>query len=607
MSVVGAGVALAIRGQVNAAAEVGRFAQVANTNVEQFQRMAAGARTVGIEQEKLSDILKDVNDRVGDFLQTGGGPMADFFESIAPQIGVTADMFRDISGADALQLYVSSLEAANLSQAEMTFYLEAMASDTTALIPLLANGGAGMQRLGDAAAAAGGIMSSETVAAAREFQQQLSQLGAVMTGIVRQIMAALLPVLTQITELASSAALSFAELSPRMQTFSAAVAGITIVAGPALIAMGAIIRALGLIKIALIAATGPWGVLAGLVIAAAGYFLLFRDNAEPAQTAAEETALAMEALNTAMGTFHTSAGPATAQAAVNAANGLRLQAASARDAAASTLALIEAQNAEAEQRLADGGGVMPFGTALGESNRLAAQVELDRARASLFEAEAAANRSIQEVTSTMATATTATGELANTTHELSVSLNTVGGAAGGAADAVEDVTNATEDANSRLSNAAQTLTGLFMAATRGAASARQALGQLLSRMAEALANRAFMALLGGGKIGGSGLGGFLTRLLSFSGGGYTGNGSRTGGLDGQGGFLAMMHPQETVTDHRSGPAGAMSVSIGFDASAGGFTAYVKDQAGKVLASARPQIVSDAVGATYAAAREVPIG
>jgi hypothetical protein len=47
-----------------------------------------------------------------------------------------------------------------------------------------------------------------------------------------------------------------------------------------------------------------------------------------------------------------------------------------------------------------------------------------------------------------------------------------------------------------------------------------------------------------------------TGVPSFDGGGYTGNGSRTGGLDGQGGFLSMMHPQETVTDHTRGSANA---------------------------------------------------
>lgn len=47
---------------------------------------------------------------------------------------------------------------------------------------------------------------------------------------------------------------------------------------------------------------------------------------------------------------------------------------------------------------------------------------------------------------------------------------------------------------------------------------------------------------------------------SFDGGGYTGNGSRTGGLDGKGGFWAMMHPQETVIDHTK--SGGKGVSFG---------------------------------------------
>lgn len=55
------------------------------------------------------------------------------------------------------------------------------------------------------------------------------------------------------------------------------------------------------------------------------------------------------------------------------------------------------------------------------------------------------------------------------------------------------------------------------------------------------------------------LGNFLTgalgNLLSFDGGGSTGGGARTGGLDGRGGFLAMLHPQESVIDHTRGQAG----------------------------------------------------
>ena len=41
---------------------------------------------------------------------------------------------------------------------------------------------------------------------------------------------------------------------------------------------------------------------------------------------------------------------------------------------------------------------------------------------------------------------------------------------------------------------------------------------------------------------------------NFEGGGYTGSGARVGGLDGRGGFMAMVHPNETIIDHTKGQA-----------------------------------------------------
>src|SRR5690606_448282 len=129
----------------------------------EFQRWAAGSKRVGIEQDKLADILKDVNDRVGDFMETGGGPMKDFFEQVAPKVGVTAQQFKNLSGPQALQLYVDTLQKAGLNQQQMTFYLEAMASDATALIPLLQDGGKAMNAYGDAAERSGAILSDAAI------------------------------------------------------------------------------------------------------------------------------------------------------------------------------------------------------------------------------------------------------------------------------------------------------------------------------------------------------------------------------------------------------------------------------------------------------------
>jgi len=114
-------------------------ARLANATTDEFQKMAAGARGLGVENDQLSDILKDMNDRVGDFMTTGAGPMVDFFEKVAPKVGVTIDQFKELSGPQALGLYMSSLEKANLTQSEMTFHMEAMASDLTKLQPLFNN------------------------------------------------------------------------------------------------------------------------------------------------------------------------------------------------------------------------------------------------------------------------------------------------------------------------------------------------------------------------------------------------------------------------------------------------------------------------------------
>jgi hypothetical protein len=52
-----------------------------------------------------------------------------------------------------------------------------------------------------------------------------------------------------------------------------------------------------------------------------------------------------------------------------------------------------------------------------------------------------------------------------------------------------------------------------------------------------------------------------TPAPSFAGGGFTGSGARAGGVDGRGGFPAILHPNETVIDHtRGGGAGGVVVN-----------------------------------------------
>jgi hypothetical protein len=173
MAAIAAGVLKAASEAAAAGKEIQNLANVAGTSTTEFQRLAIASASVGIEQQKLSDIFKDVNDKFGDYMATGAGPLADFFENIAPAIGVTAEQFAKLSGPEALQLYVTSLERAGLSQQQMTFYMEALASDTTALVPLLQDGGRAMRELGDEAESAGRILSQDMIDAAVELDREL--------------------------------------------------------------------------------------------------------------------------------------------------------------------------------------------------------------------------------------------------------------------------------------------------------------------------------------------------------------------------------------------------------------------------------------------------
>jgi len=56
---------------------------------------------------------------------------------------------------------------------------------------------------------------------------------------------------------------------------------------------------------------------------------------------------------------------------------------------------------------------------------------------------------------------------------------------------------------------------------------------------------------------------------SFAGGGYTGRGSRSGGVDGKGGFPAILHPNETVIDHHQGQSmGGSPINVTLNISTG---------------------------------------
>lgn len=188
-------------------AELERFAYLAQTSVAEFQKMSVGAKMMGIEADKLSDIMKDWNERFGDFLTAGSGPLVDFMEQVAVKTEKGADgamklakELSKLSGPESMGLFVKKMEEANLSQDQMSFLMESMASDSTLLLPLLKNNAEGMRLWGEAAERAGIIMDEKTLKASRELQVQTQMLDMQYDGLKKQLLSAVIPALVDVSE-----------------------------------------------------------------------------------------------------------------------------------------------------------------------------------------------------------------------------------------------------------------------------------------------------------------------------------------------------------------------------------------------------------------------
>lgn len=202
----GIGSALAVDGLVNftrnaisTASEVQKMSDMLGESVEDFQYFAKGAQTAGLSLEQFGMMGKDALDRLGE-ARRGEGEMMDFFEKVAPKIGVTIDMFKDLSGPEVIQAYYDGLEKANLSHAETITYMEQIVNDGSLLIPLLKDGGAGFKKWGEEAKNAGAIMSKDMVDNLGKAKENLYTLELQFQGFQAMLINSVTPAVTAIAQ-----------------------------------------------------------------------------------------------------------------------------------------------------------------------------------------------------------------------------------------------------------------------------------------------------------------------------------------------------------------------------------------------------------------------
>lgn len=189
-------VAVATAAAVKEASAFAQELQIASNrtgdSVERLQQLAFASNTVGISLEKLGDIGKDTNEKIGEFLVTGGGGFQDFVDIMkltAQEAEKLAEEFSIMSGTDVLQAMVTQMEAAGISSNKMSFALEGVASDTTDLIPLLRNGGEALNALTSEFDDLGTMLTKIDVEKIREVGKEFDKFSSEFTAESRQLVA----------------------------------------------------------------------------------------------------------------------------------------------------------------------------------------------------------------------------------------------------------------------------------------------------------------------------------------------------------------------------------------------------------------------------------
>ena len=233
------------------AKELSNFATLADANVVEFQRMAVAAERYGVTSEQLSDQLKDFNEKLGEFILTGGGEGKDAFEFLAKntkksadEVGKFALAMQKASGPDALLMYVDRLEKAGVSNEQLSFLVENMGNDLTKLLPILRNGGKELKALADEADRLGVIMDEKAVAQALELEKQISLLQKQAKGATNQFMSGFIPAVLTMSEGMNEAAGNSDLLKTAGEDMGDVLKGVSAIAVGAYVAISSLSRAI---------------------------------------------------------------------------------------------------------------------------------------------------------------------------------------------------------------------------------------------------------------------------------------------------------------------------------------------------------------------------
>lgn len=202
---------------INNADHINDLSKSAGISTESFSGLAYAAKQSGVEVEGLAAGIKHLN--VNMAAAAGGNKqMQDTFAALGINIKNSDGSLKDASQtlseiADKFSTYKDGAEKSALA-------VQLFGKSGEDLIPLLDEGGKGIQSMTDRAAELGIVISQETANAADAFNDKLGDMSAIAQGIGTNLAAQLLPQLNNLTSMFLEAAKNGDALSGTTETLA---------------------------------------------------------------------------------------------------------------------------------------------------------------------------------------------------------------------------------------------------------------------------------------------------------------------------------------------------------------------------------------------------
>jgi hypothetical protein len=183
---------------INEMDRIAKSSQAIGVTVEQLSSLEFAAKLAGVSNDSLASSLQRLSRGMSDAAR-GTGTAKTAFESLNVQFQNTDGTLRDTEQVikDVADRFAGMEDGAQKTALAMELFGRSGAQ----LIPLLNQGADGINALQLEAAQLGLVMSTQTARAAEQFNDDLTRLNSVMTGVWREMTASLLPALVTFTGL----------------------------------------------------------------------------------------------------------------------------------------------------------------------------------------------------------------------------------------------------------------------------------------------------------------------------------------------------------------------------------------------------------------------